>query len=46
MTQEAGKVSTCCNGTGYADYAAVPCPNPKCPVPVSDLWTEEEKAHQ
>lgn len=24
--------STCCNGTGLADYAAVPCPNPKCPV--------------
>lgn len=24
--------STCCNGTGFADYAAVPCPDPKCPV--------------
>ena len=22
----------CCGGTGYADYAAVPCPDPKCPV--------------
>jgi hypothetical protein len=25
--------STCCDGTGFADYAAVPCPNPTCPVP-------------
>jgi hypothetical protein len=25
--------SSCCDGTGYADYAAVPCPNPRCPVP-------------
>jgi hypothetical protein len=25
--------STCCDGTGFADYAAVPCPDPKCPVP-------------
>jgi hypothetical protein len=25
--------SDCCVGTGFADYAAVPCPNPKCPVP-------------
>jgi hypothetical protein len=24
--------SECCNGTGLADYAAVPCPNPRCPV--------------
>lgn len=24
---------SCCNGTGFADYAAVPCPNPHCPVP-------------
>ena len=23
----------CCGGTGYADYASVPCPNPQCPVP-------------
>lgn len=23
----------CCNGTGMADYAAVPCPAPDCPVP-------------
>lgn len=22
----------CCGGTGLADYAAVPCPNPDCPV--------------
>lgn len=22
----------CCDGTGFADYAAVPCPNPECPV--------------
>lgn len=27
------RVSPCCDGTGYADYAAVPCPDPKCPVP-------------
>jgi hypothetical protein len=20
----------CCDGTGFADYAAVPCPNPTC----------------
>lgn len=24
---------SCCNGTGFADRAAVPCPNPHCPVP-------------
>jgi hypothetical protein len=24
--------SECCDGSGLADYAAVPCPNPKCPV--------------
>jgi hypothetical protein len=23
----------CCNGTGYADFAAVPCPNPRCTAP-------------
>lgn len=28
--------SDCCNGTGYADYAAVPCPNPDCPVPIEE----------
>jgi hypothetical protein len=22
----------CCEGTGFADYAAVPCPNPSCPT--------------
>jgi hypothetical protein len=22
----------CCNGTGLADFAAVPCPNPDCPA--------------
>ena len=22
----------CCGGTGLADYAAVPCPDPECPV--------------
>lgn len=26
------EVPKCCNGTGYADYAAVPCRDPKCPV--------------
>lgn len=25
-------MSTCCNGTGLADFAAVPCPNPACPT--------------
>lgn len=24
----------CCKGTGFADYAAVPCPAPDCPVTV------------
>lgn len=24
--------SECCGGTGFADFAAVPCPNPACPV--------------
>lgn len=24
---------SCCDGTGLADYAAVPCPNPDCPGP-------------
>lgn len=23
-------VSACCGGSGFADYAAVPCPNPQC----------------
>lgn len=26
----------CCNGTGMADYAAVPCPAPDCPFPQPD----------
>jgi hypothetical protein len=25
-------MTTCCDGTGYADYAAVPCPKPHCPA--------------
>lgn len=25
-----------CGGTGFADYAAVPCPDPDCPVPVHE----------
>lgn len=24
--------TSCCDGTGFADYAAVPCPNPSCPT--------------
>lgn len=32
--------SDCCDGTGYADYAAVRCPNPKCPVPETQ-WRAE-----
>lgn len=27
---------TCCGGTGFADYAAVPCPDPTCPVRFDD----------
>jgi hypothetical protein len=35
----------CCNGTGLADFAAVPCPNPDCPAQrkehaVSNDWTD------
>lgn len=26
--------SDCCDGTGFADYASIQCPNPDCPVPV------------
>jgi len=28
-------VPACCAGTGMADYAAVPCPDPECPVPTA-----------
>lgn len=27
--------SVCCGGTGYAGHAAIPCPAPYCPVPLS-----------
>lgn len=33
-TQPLDTPPACCDGTGLADYAAVPCPNPDCPVPV------------
>lgn len=26
----------CCDGTGFADYAPVPCPNPECPVDIKN----------
>lgn len=34
-----GQTGSCCNGTGFADYAAVPCPNPACPTKTSDVVT-------
>jgi len=27
-----GEIPKCCAGTGFADYASVPCSSPKCPV--------------
>ena len=36
-------ISTCCNGTGFADYAAVPCPSPSCPVLGRGLRQEQMK---
>lgn len=36
--------SECCDGTGYADYAAVPCPNPKCPVVITDEMEKGSKS--
>lgn len=27
----------CCDDTGFADYAAVPCPNPKCTAVLRNL---------
>lgn len=35
--------SACCDGTGYADYAAVRCPAPDCPVPEAQ-WRAEVPA--
>ena len=32
----------CCNDTGYADYAAVPCPNPRCTA-VDRITREAER---
>lgn len=32
LEQTAPAASDCCDGSGLADYAAVPCPNPACPV--------------
>lgn len=34
--------SDCCDGTGMADYAAVPCPDPTCPVPVDEAGRDED----
>lgn len=28
---------SCCGGSGFADYAAVPCPDPECPH-VAEQW--------
>ena len=34
---------SCCEGSGLADYAAVPCPNPTCPARLSRLlWEARE----
>ena len=33
MRPEPAPAAGCCDGTGLADFAAVPCPNPDCPVP-------------
>ncbi len=33
-TSPAAVAPPCCGGTGVADYAAVPCPDPACPVTV------------
>lgn len=31
-TAEERAAMKCCGGSGFADYAAVPCPNPSCPT--------------
>lgn len=36
----------CCNGSGLADYAAVPCPNPDCPVPAPGSEPEQSAEWQ
>jgi hypothetical protein len=45
MCRECGEVeqpgpdtagAKCCNGTGFADYASVPCPNPECTAVAED----------
>lgn len=36
----------CCNGTGMADYAAVPCPAPDCPVPAPESPPEQSAEWQ
>lgn len=37
-----GMLAPCCQGTGFADYAAVPCPNPQCPTKSPNWPTPEE----
>lgn len=39
--------ASCCGGTGTADYAAVPCPNPHCPAHGSDTTeVEPQRPHR
>jgi hypothetical protein len=33
-------MTDCCNGTRYADYAAVLCPEPNCPAAMSLMQQE------
>ncbi len=35
---------SCCNWSGVADYAAVPCPNPRCPAPTEQQILTYHKA--
>jgi hypothetical protein len=35
----------CCGGTGLADYAAMPCPNPLCPAVRARLTFELKELH-
>lgn len=37
-----GVWSDCCEGTGFADYAAVPCPNPQCPIVPKLVQTQRD----
>jgi len=39
----ASVIDNCCSGTGYADYAAVPCPSGYCPVTLFDPTSSPRK---